>query len=268
VTFSEFALTVDDRTYDDVVFDHAAAFAAWGPVVVELNQVHAIDDRLAAAFNPTPSAVSHVSWVVPDVRAESARLAQRRLWGTNPRAWADLAEAHNQPLFEAVLDAAQVSPGTRLLDVGCGSGLTLMLATQRGARPSGLDISPGLLEVARNRIPGADLREGDMEFLPHVPLGSRRPPAMTGWPARPGPLGPTPDQHRTAGTPPGGRPAGPGTAAPAATRRPRRGPGPGSRCCPSRHRRIVFTPELVVRASSGPDPEALKATSGWPAARP
>jgi hypothetical protein len=34
------------------------------------------------------------------------------------------------------------------------------------------------------------------------------------------------------------------------------------------HRRIVFTPELVVRASSGPDPEALKATSGWPAARP
>jgi hypothetical protein len=28
--------------------DHSAAFAAWGPVVVELGQVHAIDDRLAA----------------------------------------------------------------------------------------------------------------------------------------------------------------------------------------------------------------------------
>jgi SAM-dependent methyltransferase len=101
---------------------------------------------------------------IPPVTA--AAQVQRRLWGTNPRAWADLAEAHNQPLFEAVLDAAQVSPGTRLLDVGCGSGLTLMLAAQRGARPSGLDISPGLLDVARDRLPGADLREGDMEFLP------------------------------------------------------------------------------------------------------
>jgi SAM-dependent methyltransferase len=99
-------------------------------------------------------------------RLSAAAQVQRRLWGTNPRAWADLAEAHNQPLFEAVLDAAQVSPGTRLLDVGCGSGLTLMLAAQRGARPSGLDVSPGLLDVARGRLPGADLREGDMEFLP------------------------------------------------------------------------------------------------------
>ncbi len=31
---------------------------------------------------------------------------------------------------------------------------------------SGLDISPGLLGVARERLPDADLREGDMESLP------------------------------------------------------------------------------------------------------
>jgi SAM-dependent methyltransferase len=99
-------------------------------------------------------------------RLTAAAQVQRRLWGTDPRAWADLAEAHNQPLFETVLDAAEVSPGTRLLDVGCGSGLTLMLAAQRGAKPSGLDISPGLLGVARDRLPGAELREGDMESLP------------------------------------------------------------------------------------------------------
>jgi hypothetical protein len=76
VTFSEFVLSHGGRTYDDVVFDHAAAFAAWGPLVVELNQVHAIDDRLAAALNPVPGTVSHVSWVVPDLQAESARLTR------------------------------------------------------------------------------------------------------------------------------------------------------------------------------------------------
>jgi SAM-dependent methyltransferase len=91
---------------------------------------------------------------------------QRRLWGTDPQAWADLAEAHNRPLFEAVLDAAHVGQKTALLDVGCGSGLTLVLARSRGATTSGLDISPGLLNIARDRLPGADLKEGDMESLP------------------------------------------------------------------------------------------------------
>ena len=96
----------------------------------------------------------------------AAAEVQRRLWGTDPQAWADLAEAHNRPLFEAVLDAAGARPGTRLLDVGCGSGLTLVLARERGALPSGVDISPGLLGIARDRLPHADLREADMESLP------------------------------------------------------------------------------------------------------
>ncbi len=96
----------------------------------------------------------------------AAAEVQRRLWGTDPRAWADLAEAHNRPLFEAVLDAAGVGQGTRVLDVGCGSGLALVLAAERGATPAGLDISPGLLGIARDRLPDADLRQGDMESLP------------------------------------------------------------------------------------------------------
>jgi SAM-dependent methyltransferase len=97
----------------------------------------------------------------------AAAQVQRRLWGTDPQAWAELAEAHNQPLFEAVLDAAATTKGTRLLDVGCGSGLTLVLAKERGAIPAGLDVSPGLLDIARGRLPDADLREGDLESLPY-----------------------------------------------------------------------------------------------------
>ena len=96
----------------------------------------------------------------------AAAAVQRRLWGTDPQAWARLAEPHNRPLFEAVLDAAGVGEGTRLLDVGCGAGLTLVLARERGAVPAGIDVSPGLLGVARGRLPEADLREGDMEDLP------------------------------------------------------------------------------------------------------
>jgi ubiquinone/menaquinone biosynthesis C-methylase UbiE len=96
----------------------------------------------------------------------AAAAVQRRLWGTDPRAWAELAESHNRPLFEAVLAAAHVGRGTRLLDVGCGSGLALLIARDRGADVGGIDISPGLLGIARERLPDADLREGDMEILP------------------------------------------------------------------------------------------------------
>jgi SAM-dependent methyltransferase len=96
----------------------------------------------------------------------AAAQVQRRLWGTDPKAWAELAEPHNRPLFEAVLDAARVGPGTSVLDVGCGAGLALVLAAERGALVSGLDVSPGLLGVARERLPDADLRDGDMESLP------------------------------------------------------------------------------------------------------
>ena len=76
VPFQEFVLTEDGQVRDDVVFDHSAAFAAWGPIVVELGQVHAADDHLAAAYRIAPGAISHVSWVVPDLAQESARLAR------------------------------------------------------------------------------------------------------------------------------------------------------------------------------------------------
>jgi SAM-dependent methyltransferase len=95
----------------------------------------------------------------------AARL-QQGLWGTDPRGWAELAEPHNQPLFEALLDATATRSVTRLLDIGCGSGLLMSLAADRGAAVAGLDVSPGLLAVAAARLPGADLWLADMQRLP------------------------------------------------------------------------------------------------------
>ena len=146
-------------TYVNFMGDDEEAAGAYSGTIDRLQQVKAVYD---------PYNIFRLNQNIPpaSVRISAAAQVQRRQWGTDPQAWAELAEAHNQPLFEAVLDAAKVGPGTRLLDVGCGSGLTLVLAQQRGAVPAGLDISPGLLQVARDRLPDADLREGDLEFLP------------------------------------------------------------------------------------------------------
>ena len=59
-----------------------------------------------------------------------------------------------------------VGPGERLLDVACGSGLAIELARIRGAVCAGIDASPRLVAVARDRNPDSDIRVGDMNALP------------------------------------------------------------------------------------------------------
>jgi SAM-dependent methyltransferase len=59
-----------------------------------------------------------------------------------------------------------IEEGWSVLDIGCGSGVFLRLAADRGAHVSGLDASEALIEVARERVPEADLRVGEMEALP------------------------------------------------------------------------------------------------------
>jgi SAM-dependent methyltransferase len=97
--------------------------------------------------------------------SEHAR-EQGRFWGTDPQGWARYGEPHNEPLFRAVLDTAGVGAGTRLLDVGCGTGGTLVLARQRGAEVTGLDVCDPLLAIARDRLPDADLVLGEADVLP------------------------------------------------------------------------------------------------------
>jgi SAM-dependent methyltransferase len=91
---------------------------------------------------------------------------QGRLWSVNAPNWAELHEQYTQPAYLAALDALGVGPGTRLLDVGCGAGLALQLAVARGADASGLDASPGLLEYACRRAPGAAIIQGELQSLP------------------------------------------------------------------------------------------------------
>ena len=91
---------------------------------------------------------------------------QGRLWGPGARDWSELNEPCCTPFYEAVFDAIAVGPGMALLDAGCGGGLALQLAAKRGATVTGFDACGPLLDVARERVPGADLRQGDLESLP------------------------------------------------------------------------------------------------------
>ena len=88
-------------------------------------------------------------------------------WGRRPRDWAELAEPSNQQLFAEVLTRLEIRPGTRLLDIGCGSGYAAAMAAGLGASVTGIDITPELIEIARERVPAGDFRVGTMDALPY-----------------------------------------------------------------------------------------------------
>ena len=91
---------------------------------------------------------------------------QGQRWGARAQDFAAYLEQLCLPLHSAVLDAAHVTSGTRLLDAGCGAGLLALLASLRGAQVAAIDAAPSLLVIARQRMPAADVREGDLEALP------------------------------------------------------------------------------------------------------
>src|SRR5713226_2401032 len=101
--------------------------------------------------------------------------------GTNPltqfkeaqkQGWAHFAplEALTIPQAARLVRHAGVRADQRVLDVGCGTGVVAITAARRGAHATGLDLTPPLLEQARenSRIAGVTIEwlEGDAESLP------------------------------------------------------------------------------------------------------
>jgi SAM-dependent methyltransferase len=86
--------------------------------------------------------------------------------------WAHFAplEAVTTPPAARLVDFAGVQAGQLVLDVGCGTGVVAITAARRGADVSAIDLTPQLLERARENAHTAAVRvdwyEGDAEQLP------------------------------------------------------------------------------------------------------
>lgn len=97
---------------------------------------------------------------------EAVRRFEHARWERAAPAFAASFATATGQFVEALLDAASVRVGTRVLDVACGSGVAAAEAAARGAIATGVDFSPAMLAVARAAHPAIAFLQGDAEALP------------------------------------------------------------------------------------------------------
>lgn len=106
-------------------------------------------------------------------QATEARARSRAVWSAGN--WNEVSK-HLPPAGEVVLDLAGVESGMEVIDVGCGSGGTVAIpAAQRGAKVTGLDVTPELFEHARRRAAEAGVEVEWVEAdAADIPLADER----------------------------------------------------------------------------------------------
>jgi ubiquinone/menaquinone biosynthesis C-methylase UbiE len=97
-----------------------------------------------------------------DAFTEFEHAGWERVAGKYDSTWATSSRQFIAPL----LDAAEVLPGTSVLDVGCGPGYVSAAVTERGATAIGLDFSSEMVRIARRSFSAIEFREGDAQNLP------------------------------------------------------------------------------------------------------
>ncbi|PMR62665.1 SAM-dependent methyltransferase [Verrucosispora sp. ts21] len=75
----------------------------------------------------------------------------------------------SMPVERAMLDLfaeLTLTVGAEVADVGCGTGRLLPYLASRGLSPRGVDLSPGMVQVARREHPGFGYEVADLRQLP------------------------------------------------------------------------------------------------------
>jgi SAM-dependent methyltransferase len=95
-----------------------------------------------------------------------------QLKGSAPERYERYAAPFMAPFVEAILDAVDLYPGAKVLDLACGTGFAAHAAAARvgpAGRVSGADVNTGMIGVAAEHAPRM---YPDIEFIVAPPKGS------------------------------------------------------------------------------------------------
>jgi ubiquinone/menaquinone biosynthesis C-methylase UbiE len=103
--------------------------------------------------------------MIDALHVDPARLA--RAYSRRSRLYARTVAKWERRQHEAALDLAAVRTGERVLEVAVGPGLTLVdlaRAAGPGTPVTGVDLSPGMLDVARDNLRTAGIKDVDLRL--------------------------------------------------------------------------------------------------------
>lgn len=95
-----------------------------------------------------------------------SQLIQGKLWGQQPKNWADIQEETGKAGYDFFLQTISNAADLKLLDVGCGTGYFCKVASDKGINVTGLDATPEFIDEAKTRLPNGYFMVGEMEELP------------------------------------------------------------------------------------------------------
>jgi SAM-dependent methyltransferase len=141
--------------------------------------------RASTTPQPSPTSPADRQRLSPPVEADPARIEadeaswlerSRAAWDARAERWdarsaANALSPDRKRDLDRVWDALRLTAGARVLDAGCGSGQFAIALAERGARVTGIDLSPEMLRRARDHAAehgfadDIDWRTGDVKHL-------------------------------------------------------------------------------------------------------
>jgi SAM-dependent methyltransferase len=97
------------------------------------------------------------------VREHHDRERLRQTFGSVAEQYDRARPAYPAAVFDDLAELAQLEPGSRVLEVGPGTGKATAELERRGYVVTGIELSPELGEIARRNAPAAEIAVGDFE---------------------------------------------------------------------------------------------------------
>jgi len=90
----------------------------------------------------------------------------RHIWNNAAPTYADVLDGQFTQAIDPLLDAAFVTSGSKVLDVGTGPGSIAATARNRGAHATGIDYAEDMVRTARKLNPDIEFQLADAADLP------------------------------------------------------------------------------------------------------
>jgi SAM-dependent methyltransferase len=98
----------------------------------------------------------------PDAVAQ----VERETWNRSAACYIDNTAKLTTHAVNLLLEAARLTSESRALEVGCGPGHITRMMADSGAKVTGVDLAPRMVEVASQLYPSIEFKEANAEKLP------------------------------------------------------------------------------------------------------